>query len=60
MIANLRVPWPDISFRWSVENFWIVVTMIRAPLAIASLTCYDVPSIFLTTPAVCSNCETVF
>ena len=31
--------------------------MIRAPLEIASFSCFDVPSIFLTTPCVCSNCE---
>ena len=38
----------------------MVVMMMRAPLWIASLSWREVPSIFFTTPLVCSNCETVF
>ena len=53
-------PWPDSAARWPVENFWIVVMTIRAPPFSASFNCREVPSIFLTTPLVCSNCATVF
>ena len=58
-IAKRRPDWPDTSRRWSVPNFWIVVMMMRAPPSIASRSWREVPSIFWTTPWVCSNWDTV-